>query len=134
MLSDSLKGLVREAEAHGRMSNALWPRKSKLLIDAYCSRCRQETTNEAVWVGRLLKGRRCAECGLVMKPSRRLLAKCYLEELEDRVVEEAQKLRKTYGHNWRRLSLMVPSRLVSNSLKELLYVSELFRAEETWRQ
>jgi len=101
-------------------------RPNELEIEGYCLNCGRVTSNRAVWVGKLLKTRRCESCGEVMSARRRVMAKCYLDEFADRLAKlpplvKPEKIRALGGRAHK-----LPSRALRRAAKEMAYLSDLF--------
>lgn len=106
--------------------------KQERAIEAHCNRCARVTSQKAVWVGRIMKGRQCCECGLVTKPDPPLLGRCYVEEVMSRAAAKPEDLRQSPEESWRRRLLWAPVRVVTKSLEESRYVGELILDEREW--
>jgi len=99
-------------------------------VEAECPQCKEVTLNEAVVVGKLLKCRRCLQCGNWVRPSRRLLAEAYFNEAIDRALTKPYRwLRQEHRHNWKGELVKLPMRLLSKISKEKRYLEALFGPE-----
>lgn len=102
-------------------------------VEGYCFRCRRMTLNEGVWVGEFLKGRRCLECGEVMKAPRKDIIKCYIGELVDRTHLQFKNLYQQPVREWGRYMLEKYLKLLPKSREEINYLVELLSEERSWK-
>ena len=106
--------------------------KKESTVEAHCTTCGKVTSQRAVWVGRIMKGRQCTTCGLVTKPDPALLGRCYLEEVMTRAAAKPDYFQKHPPENWRQQLLWAPIRLVTKSLEEGHYLGDIVLDEREW--
>jgi hypothetical protein len=99
-------------------------------VEAECPECGDVTLNEAVVVGKMLKCRRCMECGNWVRPSTRVMAEAYFNEAIDRALTKPYRwLREEHRYNWKGELVRLPMRLLEKLKKEKLYLKALFGSE-----
>ncbi|MDK1030615.1 MAG: bh protein [Planctomycetia bacterium] len=100
-------------------------------VEAECAECGEETLNEAVVVGKLLKCRRCMQCGNWVSPGRRVLAEAYFNEAIDRALTKPYRwLRQEHRYNWKGELVRLPLRLLEKLRQEKEYLEALFGPQE----
>ena len=98
-------------------------------MDGYCLKCGKVTPNAAVYVGDLLKQRKCLVCGEVMACEPGAMAKEYLKELAHRALDKPDELAREYRTDPTGFVMSIPFRAVSKSIRELDYLCKLFLPE-----
>jgi len=99
-------------------------------VTAYCFKCQEETANQAVYVGDLLKSRRCEQCGDVVSPAKRLMVDAYLDEFFERLCHKPVEMKHKYQNHWLRLAALIPAKFFTKLRNEIHYVGELFGPEK----
>ena len=103
--------------------------KTRKDVEAYCITCDRITAQQAVWIGRIMKGRQCCVCGVVTKPDPALLGRCYIDEVLSRAAAKPESLRnESLGAGL----LAAPFRIFTKSLEESRYLSDLILDEREW--
>ena len=119
-ITESVVGMLPASPKHEKLQKE---------VEAYCTTCNHITGQRAVWVGRIMKGRQCAECGLVTKPDPALLGRCYVEEVLARAAAKPESLRH---ESWGHCLVYAPFRIITKSLEEGRYVADLILDEREW--
>ena len=99
-------------------------------IDGYCPNCKKETLNTAVYVGKLLKQRRCKSCGEVIPSLYKLRMEAYFNELMERLCRKPIEVREEYRGRWLDFLTVLPLKLATKFYREAHYLKDLFGPEE----
>jgi len=103
--------------------------KTRKNVEAYCITCDRITAQKAVWIGRIMKGRQCCECGVVTKPDPALLGRCYIGEVISRAAVKPESLKnESLGASL----IAAPLRFFTKSLEESRYLGDLILDEREW--
>ena len=103
--------------------------KTRRDVEAYCIKCERITLQKAVWVGRIMKGRQCSECGIVTKPDPVILGRCYIGEVLSRAAAKPDSLKnESLGAGL----IAAPLRFFTKSLEESRYLGDLILDEREW--
>ncbi len=73
--------------------------EKKVLIDASCIKCEQETLQTATYAGSYLKRLQCEECGNILETNKKELVKVYLDDFMDRFLLLPYELKKEWDRD-----------------------------------
>ena len=105
----------------------------RVAIDAFCMECDRVTPHVAIYVGHLLKARRCRTCGYIAGAGKLDLVKSYFDDALDRVLTKPGRLLKEFPHR-RAMFAHALKRLPGKSIEEISYIKELLVDEEDWEK
>jgi len=100
-------------------------------IKGYCPVCKTDTPNIAVYVGQLLKQRKCKICGKVISSLYKLRLEAYWDELLERASRKTLEVREEYRGRWVEFLAVLPLKLGIKAVEEAHYLKELFGPELT---
>jgi len=95
-------------------------------IQAYCSKCRKVTSQDATFSGRFLKDRTCRRCGARERSDRGTLLRAYADELLDRTLSKPYRLRQEWKKDRVKTLQSLPARILRRPIREAKYLAELF--------
>jgi len=99
--------------------------KKSVEIEAYCSACKKVTTQDATYVGKFLRDRKCKECGAIESGDKGKLLKAYADDMVDRVLTKPYRLRKEWQEKRGDMLHSLPGRILRRPFREVDQLSDM---------